>query len=83
MNNRLFLFLSLFASYFIVTFNVRAFTKDGYLIVAITDLALAMLNFYVIKKIQESKNFTDALYYAAGGTTGSMVSMLICNHFNI
>lgn len=83
MNNRIFLFLALFTSYFIVTFNVRAFTSDGYTVVAITDMLLAYLNFFVVKKIQESKSVGDATWYAVGGTCGSLSAMLICNTYGL
>jgi hypothetical protein len=63
-------------SYFLVTINQRGVVTYDYSAVIITDIMIASLGYFVIKKIASS---TDAVHqwagYVAGGVTGSVIAL--------
>ena len=69
-------------SYFLVTINQRGVVTYNYTSVIITDIMIASLGFFVIKKIASS---TDSVHqwagYVAGGVTGSVIALILSqNH---
>lgn len=66
------------ASYFLVTINQRGVVTYNYTSVIITDIMIASLGYFVIKKIASS---TDSLHqwggYVAGGVTGSVIALIL------
>ncbi len=64
------LFAVQIVSYSLLCINYRAIAQADYLHSAVSDFAIASLNFFVIKKIA---NGTDNLHQWAGYVTGSVV----------
>lgn len=78
----LLIFLGQFLAYGIVVVNTRSFTTDNYILTAISDMLLASLNFYIIRRIVRDEEATlDLLFYVAGGVVGSLVFMYISKHY--
>ncbi len=77
------IFIGQFLVYGIVIVNTRSFTKDQYLMTALSDILLAGINFYIIRKITkaEDEDKLSMLFYVMGGTIGSLVFMYISKHF--
>jgi hypothetical protein len=69
------------SSYFLVTINQRGVVTYDYTSVIITDVMIASLGYFVIKKIASS---TDAIHqwagYVSGGVTGSVIALWLSQH---
>lgn len=49
---------------------------------AISDMLLASVNFYIIRRIvRDDEAKLDLLFYVAGGVVGSLVFMYISKHY--
>jgi len=69
-------FFSQLLAYFLVTANYRAIAQGRYFWTAITDLLYATVQFYLIKKIADSKQTGVALVgYVSGGVVGSLTAI--------
>lgn len=78
----LLIFLGQFLVYGIVIVNTRAFTTDNYLKTAISDMLLATVNFYIIRRIaRDEEAKLDLIFYVLGGVVGSLVFMYIDKHY--
>ena len=76
---RFFLFFGAqFLLYGLLTWNYRAIANIWPVSVVSSDLAIALINFKLIKKITESADHGSALYgYVLGGAVGSLSSIYL------
>lgn len=71
-------FSAQFVLYGLLTWNYRAIANIWPVSVVSSDLAIALINFKLIKKITESADHGPALYgYVLGGAVGSLCSMYL------
>ncbi len=67
--------------YGLLCWNYRAVAKGHYKHIAMSDLAIAALNFLVIKRVSESDSYVAMAGYILGGVTGSLVSVWLTERF--
>jgi len=72
----------LFCSYALVAVNTRACAHARYAWVAVTDLAIALLNFMAIRSVAEASGPGEAAGYALGGTAGGLFGVWISRRWN-
>jgi hypothetical protein len=70
-------FLIQFVNYGLICLNTRAIANVWIGTLVASDMAIAGLNFKVIKKIADSESRAALLGYTIGGACGSVVSVLL------
>jgi hypothetical protein len=68
------LFFAQMLSFAVITINYRAISQASYLWSALTDVVVAGLSYFVVRRIAKSK---DSLYQWAGFTLGSAIGTII------
>lgn len=63
--------------YFMLTVNFRAVAQGRMLWTFITDLAIACVSFFILKKVQESKTRWEWAGYTLGGAFGSVLAIYL------
>lgn len=64
-------------SYFILVLNTRAIGAASYRGVAVTDVAIASVNFFVVQKVAAASTVGEFVAYVVGGVTGSLAALYL------
>jgi len=64
-----------FSSYFILTFNYRAVAEVDYVVLLLTDLAIAAVNFSSIKRVAQASTNAERAAYVFGGAAGALIAL--------
>lgn len=65
-----------FASYFIITLNMRAVAELDYLMTAVTDVFLAAIAFTSIKRVAQATTSHERMSYIIGSLFGAQCALL-------
>ena len=66
------------AMYFLITINQRGVVEYNYSTVILTDIAIASMGFFIVKKIANSaESFHQLVGYVTGGVIGSVVALYL------
>ncbi len=80
--NYLALFFGQALNFLLIVVNIRACAQSRYLMVAVTDFVVCILNFTLFKLIAEAHSWGEALAYAAGGTAGSLFALWLTRRWD-
>jgi hypothetical protein len=69
------IFLASFAIVFCLGFQSRTVNHGDYLMAAVTNVAISILNYYIIKNISTEHNMDAFVAYVAGGPLGITASI--------
>lgn len=75
------LFGMMFIQYAVITVNTVAIANGNYLGLFITDLAITLLGFTILKKVEAASGPFQMACYALGGALGAQVALLASLHF--
>jgi hypothetical protein len=62
-------------SYFVLTWDLRTVAFGNYFWAAVSNMAIALLGFTILKRVQESSGWPCRIAYAVGGTAGTMLGI--------
>lgn len=68
-------------AYIVLVVNLRALNRGRYVATGVTEIAYALMNFYIIRRIAEARSAWEALAYALGATVGSLAAMWMTKHW--
>jgi len=74
------LFVVCFIQSGLCTINFRAIAHTNYGIAFASDILLFLFAFFIVKKIVEAKEFSNAFWYALGGACGGQACIYISQH---
>ena len=75
--NALFLGLAMCVSYLLVGFNIRACAQARYGWTAVTDAAIALFGFYIIRWVVSATTTIEVVGYVVGGVIGGALGIFI------
>lgn len=70
-----------FLSYFIVTFNYRAVAEVSYVGTFATDILIALLAFFSIKRVAQAGTRQELVGYIVGGCIGAQIALFLSTYF--
>lgn len=62
-------------NYTLIAANTRFVARGGYLGTALTDAAIALVGFQLVKWVAEAKTWTDRVFYILGAMLGGMLGI--------
>lgn len=65
----------LFVSYILATVNIRAIAHKQYLAAALTDTAIPLTTFFLVRQIGDTTSWQTAAGMATGGALSSMLGI--------
>lgn len=68
-------------AFVVLVLNIRALNRGFYLATAATEVAYALMNFYMIQRIATAHTVGEAVAYTLGCTLGSLIAMWISRHW--
>lgn len=71
------LFCLMFIQYGLLTVNTTAISHGNYLWTFLSDMALSLLGFTILKEVVESKAPVDRFAYALGGSLGAQLAIFL------
>lgn len=77
------LFFIQFASYFLATFNIRAVAYSSYVMLALTDMAIALLSFIAIRSVVAATTRAEQVAYVCGGLVGAQIALMLSHLLGI
>jgi len=78
----LFLFIAQLLNFLFTVVNIRALNRSKVLLTMVTDFAICVGGFLIVKVIAEAKDWTEAISYAAGGACGSALAIYLTKHWD-
>jgi hypothetical protein len=64
-------------SYFILTADIRSVSQGNIPWAIVVNLSVALLGFSLFKKLQQATSMLDRVFFAVGGTIGTVVGILV------
>ena len=62
-------------SYFILVLNTRAIAEGSRVGVALTDITIASVNFFVVQRVAGAASRSEFVAYVVGGLVGSLLAL--------